>query len=188
MKARNTLKISLLAGLFLLTTSTTCGAKLLPGSSKPAPSPAVSAPEAPELVAADNKVSKAKDQWETAKKQLEAARALVRAAEADYKAAKAAREALALQLKADGLAEDSGLKQLAARAQSEPAVTTGGGAANTTAGTNASAAASITRLTTAPAPSADQQPAQTDSTHVQMPTDFAADQSQQSAGDAPQLR
>jgi hypothetical protein len=114
MKAQKSVVLSILAGCLLLGTNTAYGAKTSKPitAHKPA-SPAIAAPEAPELTAADQKVTKAKEQLETAKKQLEAARALVRAAEADFKAARAAREALALQLKADGLADASGLKQLA---------------------------------------------------------------------------
>lgn len=122
MKARHTLIISLLSSISLLGLGTTCGAKLIQPAAKKSAKTESSAPLAPELQSADLKISKAKEQLETAKKQLEAARALVRAAEADFKAARAAREALALQLKADGLAGASGLKQIAAQpAANKPA-------------------------------------------------------------------
>ncbi len=130
MKARNTVTIGLLASCLLVSSSTTCGAKLLKSSHKQPAQAAASTPQvpaAPELVAADQKVAKAREQLDTAHKQLEAAKALVRAGEADYKASKAAREALTLQLKADKLADTSGLKQLASQAaspSSQPAPTT----------------------------------------------------------------
>lgn len=166
MKVRNTVKYSLLAGLIILTSSTAGGAKLLGGGPKKAPSPAASEPVGPELAAADQKVAKAKEQWDTAKKQLEAAKALLRAAEADYKAAIAAREALSLQLKADGLAGASGLKQLAEK----PAVPA--------AETN-----QPTRLTTAPAPTTEAAQAQ-----PQQQGEFNVESAQQPTPDAPQLR
>ena len=112
MKAKNLLIISVLSGLMLLSCSTTCGARLLPKKAEAAP---VETPATPELAAADERVGKARTQLETARKQLEAARAMLRAAEADYRAAKAAREALALQTKAQGLADASGLGKLAAQ-------------------------------------------------------------------------
>jgi hypothetical protein len=115
MKARKTATFGLLVAFLVAGTNTAGGAKLLQPNGQNNASPAASAPVAPELAAADQKVTKAKEQWDTAKKQLEAARALVKAAEADFKAARAAREALALQLKADGLAGASGLKQIAAQ-------------------------------------------------------------------------
>lgn len=139
MKARNPATIGLLVGLLITSGSTTCGAKFLRGDNKTA-APAQAELNTPELAAADEKVAKAKEQWDTARKQLEAAKALLRAAEADYKAAVAAREALALKTKAQGLADASGLNQVAAKPAPE----------NSTAGDGSS------RLSAASAP----QPAQ----------------------------
>lgn len=172
MKARNTATFGLLVAFLVAGINTTGSAKLLQPNAQNSTSPAASAPVAPELAAADQKVSKAKEQWDTARKQLEAARALVKAAEADFKAARAAREALALQLKADGLAGASGLKQIAAQT---PTV---------------SSDASQPRLTSAPVaqPAQPVQPTAQVQQEAPANTQAADFNSEAAQGDAPQLR
>lgn len=113
MKALNLASISLLASSLILSSNTTCGAKLFTGTNKKTVAPASVVLSTPELQAADERVAKAKQQLDTARKQLSATRALLRAAEADYKAAQAEREALALKTHAQGLADASGLSKAA---------------------------------------------------------------------------
>ncbi|MBI4532521.1 MAG: hypothetical protein HY711_01130 [Candidatus Melainabacteria bacterium] len=124
MKSYNLGRIGILMGVLLVQTSVACGAaEPLKRISEVAPI----AGSTPALVKADERVRQAKVELETARKQLVAAKALLKAADADFKAAKADKEALALQTKAEGLADASGLKRLAVRvdkvptaAQSEP--------------------------------------------------------------------
>lgn len=79
----------------------------------PVTSTTTSSKTTPELDAADNRVKQSKQDLELAKKQLVAAKAVLKAAEAEYKAAQQEFTALSLRTQADGLAEESGLTQVA---------------------------------------------------------------------------
>lgn len=63
--------------------------------------------KSPEIEGADQRVEQAKAKLDQAHKQLNAAKALVKAAEAEFRATKADREALALRVAAQQLAEAS---------------------------------------------------------------------------------
>ena len=137
MKAQNTIKIAIISGL-ILCSSTICGANnaLAKGIRKKNPAAPAAVPiDTPELQQASERVQECKERLSTARKQLNAAKALLNAADADLKAAVAEHKALALKTTAQGMADQSGLKTaIGQSSKSDPVASAldnaGGGAAS----------------------------------------------------------